>query len=214
MERGQARGGPNGAAGGEGTDAANEQEPAYAFKPSLLGSAATFMLGPDGIEWTRGGNAGTVPYRNVCHVRMSYKPASLQSHRFVTEVWAQGAPKLQIESTSWKGMAEIQRLDAAYGAFIAELHGRLARDGATVRYEQGINAFAYWPGLAIFFGTGLLLVGLLFRSLQAQTLGTTAFVVALFVLFFWQGGNFFRRNRPGQYRPDALPASLMPGGGR
>jgi hypothetical protein len=27
---------------------------------------------------------------------------------------------------------------------------------------------------------------------------------------FWQGGNFFRRNRPGFYSPEALPAELLP----
>ena len=36
------------------------------------------------------------------------------------------------------------------------------------------------------------------------------FTAALMALFLWQGGNFFRRNRPGRYRPDALPAALMP----
>jgi hypothetical protein len=32
------------------------------------------------------------------------------------------------------------------------------------------------------------------------------------VLFLWQSGNFFRRNRPGLYRPEALPAELLPKG--
>jgi hypothetical protein len=27
----------------------------------------------------------------------------------------------------------------------------------------------------------------------------------------WQIGGFFWRNRPGRYRPDTLPAALMPG---
>jgi hypothetical protein len=31
-------------------------------------------------------------------------------------------------------------------------------------------------------------------------------------LFLWQSGNYFRRNRPGSYRPDALPKLLVPGG--
>jgi len=199
---------------GEGANAAIEGAPAYSFKPSLLGPASTFALGPGGLEWTRGAESGRVPYRNVRRVRMSYKPVSMQSHRFVTEMWSEGAPKLQIVSVSWRGMVELQRLDPAYATFIAELHRRVAGDAATVRYERGVSGFAYWPGLALFIGAGLLLAALVVRSLQEHTLGATAFVGALLALFLWQGGNFFRRNRPGQYRPDALPAELMPRGGR
>lgn len=196
---------------GEGTSAANKEgEPAYSFQPSPLGAATSFRLGPGGIEWARGGQSGHVPYRNVRYLRMSYKPASMQSHRFVTEVWSDGAPRLQIFSTSWRGMVELQRLDVPYAAFISELHRRVARDSANVRYEQGINRFVYWPGLALFVAMGLMLAALVVRSLQAHTLGATAFIAVLMALFLWQGGNYFRRNRPGYYRPDALPAELMP----
>ena len=195
---------------GEGTSSADEGAPAYSFKPTVLGASSEFRLGPGGIEWTRGAESGRVPYRSVRCLRMSYKPVSMQSHRFVTDIWSDGAPKLQIISASWRGMVELQRLDGPYRAFISELHRRLAREGTTVRYERGVNGLVYWPGLALYIGVGLLLAALVVRSLQAHTLGATAFVVALLALFLWQGGNFFRRNRPGHYRPDALPVELMP----
>lgn len=199
---------------GKGTSGGNEGEAVYSFRPALLGADFTFRLGSGGLDWTRGTNSGHVPYRNVRRVRMSYKPASMQSHRFITELWSEGAPKLQIVSTSWKSMVDLQRLDASYSAFVAELHRRVARGAATVRYEQGVNGFFYWPGLALFIATGLLLAALVVRSLEAQTLGATAFIGALFALFVWQGGNFFCRNRPRQYYPDALPPELMPKGRR
>ena len=37
-------------------------------------------------------------------------------------------------------------------------------------------------------------------------------IAAFLALFLWQGGNFFRRNRPGLYRPDAPPEELLPQG--
>jgi hypothetical protein len=43
-------------------------------------------------------------------------------------------------------------------------------------------------------------------------LGAVAVVGVFLALFLWQGGSFFRRNRPGLYRPDALPPDLMPKG--
>lgn len=199
---------------GEGTTAANEGQLVYSFRPSLLGPPSTFTLGPGGLEWTRGFESGHVPYRNVRRLRLSYKPVSMQSHRFVIDMWSDGAPKLQIVSTSWRGMVELQRLDAAYATFIAELHRRVARDAASVRYERGVTGFVYWPGLVLFIAVGILLAALVVRSLQEDTLGASVFVGALLALFLWQGGNFFRRNRPGRYRPDALPDDLVPSGRR
>jgi len=51
-----------------------------------------------------------------------------------------------------------------------------------------------------------------FLDLGAAHAVAGAAVGGFLVLFLWQGGNFFRRNRPGLYRPEALPAELMPKG--
>jgi hypothetical protein len=48
-------------------------------------------------------------------------------------------------------------------------------------------------------------------------MGATAgalMVGGFLALFLWQVGTFFRRNRPGTYRPDAIPAEVLPAGGR
>ena len=63
----------------------------------------------------------------------------MQSQRFLTEIWAEGAPKLEICSSSWKSMVEQERLDGAYAAFVTELHRRLAQAGVAARFEQGTN---------------------------------------------------------------------------
>jgi len=186
--------------------------PTYSYRPSLLGAAWEFRLTGDGIEWSAGRQSGRVAFAKVRRLRMSYRPANMQSHRFVTEVWADGAPKLQIVSCSWKSMVQQERLDKPYSAFIAELHRRVAQSGAAASFEQGSNPLIYWPGLVMFAGVGIGLLLLVVRALQADAMGGAAFIGAFFVLFLWQGGNFFRRNRPGVYRPDALPAVLMPQG--
>ena len=40
----------------------------------------------------------------------------------------------------------------------------------------------------------------------------SGFVAAFLALFVWQSGGYFKRNRPGRYRPDAPPKELVPGG--
>jgi hypothetical protein len=185
---------------------------AYFYRPSLLGAAWEFKFAGDGLNWAAGRKAGHIPFRNFRRLRMSYRPASMQSHRFMTELWAEGAPKLEILSSSWKSMVELQRLDRPYTAFVGELHRRIALAAAPARFEQGSNPLLYWPGLAAFVSVALGLALLVVRALQADAKGGALFVGVFLLLFLWQGGNFFRRNRPGLYRPDALPAELMPKG--
>ena len=182
----------------------------YSYRPSLLGAPWEFKLTGDGIEWSAGRRSGRVAFGQMRRLRMSYRPANMQSQRFITEVWADGAPKLRITSSSWKSMVEQERLDKPYSAFVAELHRRVAKSGATVRFEQGSAPLIYWPGLILFAGAGLALLLLVVRALQSDAWGGAAFIGAFVLLFAWQGGNFFHRNWPGVYRPDALPSVLMP----
>jgi hypothetical protein len=84
-----------------------------------FGAAREFKLAGDGIDWAAGRRGGHIPFRTVRRLRLSYRPASMQSHRFMTELWADGAPKLEILSSSWKSMVEQERLDKPYAAFIA-----------------------------------------------------------------------------------------------
>jgi hypothetical protein len=185
---------------------------AYSYRPSVLGAAREFKLAGDGIAWAAGRKGGHIPFRSVRRLRMSYRPASMQSHRFMTELWADGAPKLVILSSSWKSMVEQERLDKPYTAFVTELHRRIAQAAPPARFEQGSHPLLYWPGLIAYVGVALGLSLLIVRALQADARGGAAFIGVFLMLFLWQGGNFFRRNRPGLYRPDALPAELMPKG--
>ena len=185
---------------------------AYAYRPSLLGAAWEFRLAGDGIDWAAGRKGGHISFRTVRRMRMSYRPVSMQSHRFMTELWVDGAPKLEILSSSWKSLVEQERLDGRYTAFVAELHRRIALAAAPARFERGSNPLLYWPGLIAYIGVSLGLALLLVRALQANAKGGAVFIGGFLALFLWQVGNFFRRNRPGRYSPEALPADLLPKG--
>jgi hypothetical protein len=186
----------------------------YAYRPSLLGAPWEFRLTATALEWTNGVKSGRVPYRAMRRLRLSYKPATMQSYRFLTEIWADGAPKLAIASTSWRSMVEQERQDRSYVGFIVELHKRIdAAEGAMpVRYERGANPFIFWPGVAVVTGLALALLILVARAVETHAVGGAVFIAAFGTLFLWQGINFFRRNRPGIYRPNALPVTLLPKG--
>ena len=189
-----------------------DQEPSYTYRPSLLGAPWSFWLTPTGVAWEAGRRSGLTPYRDIRRVRLSFKPVSMQRQRYQTEIWADGAPKLAIVSSSWKSMVEQERLNKPYAAFVGELHRRLAEADAPVSYEQGGNPVRYWLGLAVFSGILLGLAFLVVRALLVDGLAAAAFIAAFLALFVWYSGSYFRRNRPGAYRSDALPELLLPKG--
>ena len=151
-----------------------------------------------------------IPYSQVRRVRLSYRPVSMQTHRFLAEVWAAGGPKLKIFSTSWRSLVEQERHDAAYVAFIAELYRRVAAAGATPVLQAGAPPLVYWIGFAAFGATALALAALTVRALQVDAYAAAAIVGGFLALFLWQVGVFFRRNRPGTYLADALPPQVLP----
>ena len=182
----------------------------YAYKSSLVGAPLEFQLAPDALEWRKGGIAGRTPYGSVRRIRLSFRPMTMQNYRFVTEVWPESGPKLQIASTSWKSLVEHQGLDAEYRAFVSELSRRVGAAGGNTAFDTGSPAFLYWPGVLVFTGASFALTALAVRALQEQAWGGAAFIAAFFALFLYQAGNFFRRNRPGTYSPDAVPPLLLP----
>jgi hypothetical protein len=184
----------------------------YEYKPALMGAPWHFRLLPEALEWTTGRHSGRVPYGAIARVRLSFRPVSMQSHRFLAEIWPDEGPKLTIASTTWRNVAAQERQDEAYAAFVGELHRRILAAGSRGSFIAGSPALLYWVGAAIFAAAALALAALTVRALQVEAWAGGALIAGFLGLFLWQLGGFFRRNRPGRYRPDALPQALLPRG--
>jgi hypothetical protein len=185
-------------------------DPSYGYKPSLLGAPWQFRLTPDAIEWQIGRHHGRTPYRRISRVRLSFRPVTMQNRRFLTEIWWADGPRLSIASASWQSVMEQATQDQAYGAFVREFHRRLAAADVQASFETGSPTILYWPGLVVFVVVALGLAALTVHGLLTGAWSGAALVGGLLGLLVWQSGAYFRRNRPGSYRPDALPAALVP----
>jgi hypothetical protein len=192
-------------------DATTGDDFAYSYRSSLLAAPFEFRLTSDALHWRKGGASGHTLYRNIRRVRLSYRPLTMQNHRFVAEIWSDG-PKLTISSTSWKSMVEHERLDSRYRVFIAELCRRIGAAQGQTRLQTGSPPIMYWIGVVVFVGASLALASLIVRALQFAAWGAAAFVAAFLGLLLWQAGTFFRRNRPGVFPPDAVPEAVLPRG--
>jgi hypothetical protein len=185
-------------------------DPSYVHKPSLMGAPFELWLRPDALEWRAGRREGRIPYARVTRIRLSFRPVTMQTRRFLTELWWPGGPRLTIASTSWRSMIEQTTQDRAYGAFVRELNARVARAGAAASFETGTPAVLYWPGLVVFAAVTLALAALTVHALAVGAWAGAALVGGFLGLFLWQSGSYFRRNRPGRYRPQAPPSALVP----
>ena len=185
-------------------------DPSYAFKPSLIGHWYEFTLKPDGLHWQMGGRAGRVRYERIRAVRLSFRPVTMQSRRFITEIWSTDNPKIQIVSVSWRSMVEQARQDGAYSAFVTELHRRLAASGSQAQFTTGLPVVSYWFGVVTFVAVMISMAVMIVRTLKLEQWGTSAIIGAIFAVFALQIGNYLRRNRPSRYRPDAIPREALP----
>ena len=196
----------------EGSDALADGSapPIYAFKASLMGPPQVFRVAPDALEWEIGRYSGRIPYAAVRRVRLLYRPANLQTQRFVTEIWAAQAPKLKVSSVSWASLTEQRRQDAAYIAFVEALHRRLAEVRTEAVFEAGSPPWLYWPGVVVFVGIAVAIALLIVRGVQERALIGAAVAGVFLAFYLWQLGTFFKRNLPRHYTLDAIPADVLP----
>jgi hypothetical protein len=68
----------------------------------------------------------------------------------------------------------------------------------------------YWIGVVVFFGVLLATAAMVMRAILTEQWSGAAVVTLFFAVFAIQLGNYFRRNRPGRYRPDTLPDKVLP----
>ena len=195
------------------SETAQGQEPTYSFRPSLIGAAWSFRLGEDAIHWTSGSDSGRIPYDDVKLVRMSYRPRSMQRHRFVTELRTHSGPNVTIISTSWRSISELERLDRPYQDFVVALHKRLGARSRPIEFIGGTNPVKFWISLVNFVPLLAGIVGVAVRAFREGAHIAALLIVGFFAVFLWQGANYFRRNRPVRYQPNAVPPGLLPTAG-
>lgn len=182
----------------------------YAYKASLIGAANRFELTEQGLSWRFAGRSGLWPYADIVAIRLSYRPVSMQAHRFRADIRNRNGGRLPILSTSWQTAALMAPQDTGYRAFIVELHARLAKAGSTAELTGGLGRNTYTAALMLAALVGAMLTVLFLRALVTGEFAGAAFFVGFAALFIWQVGGFIRRNRPVRYAFDDIPGELLP----
>ena len=182
----------------------------YAYKASLVGSAHQFELTDEGLKWKVGSRSGVWPYADIAAVRLTYRPMSMQPHRFRADIERKDRQRVAILSTSWQTVTLMAPQDREYSAFISQLHERMKQAGSKAALIGGIKSGLYAAGIALLALVAIAITGLLARAIATGEYGGALFLVGFAALFGWQIGGFIRRNRPQRYTFDHLPQALLP----
>ena len=182
----------------------------YAYKASLIGSAHRFELTDDGLSWHIAGRSGLWRYGDISAIRLSFRPVSMQQHRFRADLGHVDGGRLAILSTTWQTAALMASQDHGYRDFIVELHARMQRAGSRAALTAGLGRRTYAAALAVLAVLAVAMAGLLIRALMVGEFAGALFIVAFAALFTWQVGGFIRRNQPRIYGFDRLPDALLP----
>jgi hypothetical protein len=182
----------------------------YAYKASLIGAAHQFELTDDGLSWRVSGRSSVWPYAEISAIRLSYRPVSMQQHRFRADIRHKSGARLSILSTSWQTAALMAPQNHDYRAFIIGLHERMARAGSTAELTGGLGRKTYAAALALVALVGVMMFSLFVRALMVGMWGGVLFLIGFAALFGWQVGGFIRRNRPLSYSFDHVPEALLP----
>ena len=182
----------------------------YAYKASLIGSAHRFELTDEGLSWHIAGRSGLWRYDEISAIRLSFRPVSMQQHRFRADVSHSKGGRIAILSTSWQTAALMAPQDNGFRDFIVALHARMAKAGSRAELTAGLGAKTYAAVLAFLALLAVAMVGLLVRALITGEFAGVLFILGFAALFAWQVGGFVRRNQPRSYGFDQLPRSLLP----
>ena len=118
----------------------------YAYKPSLMGAPFEFRLTPTALEWSKGRFTDRVPYDRIRRLRLSFRPVTMQSQRFLTEVWP--APGRSCRSprprrAAWSSRSATMRPIARSSPSCT---GASRRPAPGPRSRGARRPILYWPG--------------------------------------------------------------------
>ncbi|WP_426616108.1 hypothetical protein [Bradyrhizobium sp. McL0616] len=192
------------------SEAQSPSATSYAYKASLIGSAHRFELTDDGLSWHIAGRSGVWRYDEISAVRLSFRPVSMQQHRFRADVSHTSGGRIAILSTSWQTAALMAPQNSGFRDFLVELHARMAKAGSRAELTAGLGRKTYTAILAFLAVLAVAMTGLLIRALMIGEFAGVLFIIGFAALFAWQVGGFVRRNQPRSYSFDRLPTSLLP----
>jgi hypothetical protein len=185
---------------------------AYAHRPRPYGHEIAYRLEPEGLFIDTGRRQEVIAYGRIQSVRLSYQPTNVGAAGFRARLRLADGRSLTIGNLTWKSWVEVKRHDGPYRSFVTELVARAATANPRLLCISG-QPILLW-GAVVVAGTAMAAALVVATILAARRGEWPNAVLAGLVLagFGWQAREMVVRNRPTLFRPEALPAAVLPPG--
>jgi hypothetical protein len=190
----------------------DEDIPTYRQRARPFGPEVTWRLEPEHLYADSGLRNKRVPYGRIAAIRLTYAPTNITSTAFKTVVRLDDGKTLTFGSLAWKSYFDVERQDAAYRAFVTDLVARTGAANPGVMLIAGKSMPIWLAAAVVGAATVATMAGAIAWALSNGS-GALAGLATLFLVpFAWQAWGMAVRNRPGTFRPDAVPEALLPKG--
>lgn len=184
--------------------------PAYAQNPRPSGMRVSYRIEGRTLVVDTGRKLDRVQLGAVEEVRLTFEPRSFAQSLFRTRLKLVDGKTLTFSSVSYKGLLDVERQDAEYGAFVRALTAAIARENPKARWLAGKPAFV-WYGTVVAAAVTLLAVALFaWRAFTSDALAAAIMGLVVGGFGIWQLEPIVRLNRPRSFSPDNPPRDLAP----
>lgn len=183
---------------------------AYKQRPRPFAGEVIFALTDDGLFVDNGRRQETIPYAAIQTLRLTFGYRNIGTPIFMCRIRRERGRTVTLSNLNWKGYVEYEAQNKGYTLFVRELVQKIAAANPHILFERGRPGLSYFLTLAVGVSAlvgfaGATLFGLMRGNWLLATLG----IIFLFP-FSRQVHGMITRNRPGLFKPDALPSDLLP----
>ena len=176
---------------------------AYRQNPRPVGFEVSFRLAGDRLVVDTGRREMEIALAAVEQVRLTYETRSMAQGAYQTKLRTRDGTTVKLTSLSWKGMTDVRRQDAEYGAFVRSLLAAVAAASPGARFVAGKPRLQWLAIAALAF--------FVWRALSAGAVTVALVGAGIAAVGIWQLEPMVRLNRPREFAPQEAPRALLPG---
>lgn len=189
----------------------------YEFRANAFVPARRYVLYGDMIVWDEIGDDGDsikrdeIRLSDIVELELKYAPGRFQTGRCTASAVLRKGGMLVLASNHYAGIADFEDRSEAYAAFVRALAPSIAAANPSAKFTRGYRKSSLYLGAMLTLAGGVFISVLIVPIALATGLSAIVPLAMLMVLSGPAAVAEVRRNWPGVYDPNDIPAELLPG---
>ncbi len=156
------------------------------------------------------GGPARFAFADIVRMRLRFDPTRFDHQRHRCEITMRDRTKVSIWSTHYVSVGEFENRAATYTPLVRALVARTAAANPACDFRVGKKGWLYWAEFAFFLAMFTLLVFVLMAFGGYGLSGLVIVKLVIIVGFIPLLLRYMHKNRPGRFKPDAIPEDGLP----